>query len=108
MNETTAEKSIATVMLPARVDSETSRSAEETMMASLHPGARVVIDGSAVTYMSAAGVRSLATVLHRAQEMQARIVFCRFTGAAADCLQVSGFGHLLDVAESAEAAAARL
>ena len=35
-------------------------------------------------------------------------VFCRFSGSAADCLEVSGFSQLLDVADSVEAARERL
>ena len=38
------------------------------MVDALRPGAGVIVDGSAVTYMSAAGVRVLAIVLHRAEE----------------------------------------
>ena len=37
--------------------------------------------------------------------MAARIVFCRFSGPAADCLLVSGFSQLFDVADSVEEAA---
>ena len=40
--------------------------------------------------------------------MGARIAFCRFTGAAADCLLVSGFTQLFEVVDSVEEAAARL
>ena len=68
------------------------------MFAALRPGARVIVDGSAVTYMSAAGVRVLATTIHRAEEQDTRIV-CRLSGPAADCLLVSGFSQLFDVAE---------
>lgn len=99
---------IVTVMLPDRVDSATSSSVEATLVSALHPGARVIIDGSEVAYMSAAGVRTLATVLHRAEERGARIAFCRFSGPAADCLLVSGFSVLFDVAESAADASAKL
>ncbi len=78
------------------------------MLAALHPGARVIVDGSAVTYMSAAGVRVLASTLHRAEELDTRLVFCRFAGAAADCLLVSGFTQLFDVAGSVAEATERL
>ena len=71
-------------------------------------GAKIIVDGSAVAYMSAAGVRALAGVLHGAEALGAHIVFCRFSGPAADCLDVSGFTQLLDVAENIEAATARL
>ena len=99
---------IATVMLPQQVDSETSASVEKLIVDALGPGAGVIVDGSEVTYMSAAGVRVFARALHRAEEMGARIGFCRFTGAAADCLLVSGFTQLFEVVDSVEEAAARL
>jgi anti-sigma B factor antagonist len=99
---------IATVMLPERMDSVTASSVEQTLRAALKRDARIIVDGSAVIYMSAAGVRALAGVLHGAEALGARVVFCRFSGAAADCLDVSGFSQLLDVAETVEAATARL
>lgn len=99
---------ITTVMLPERVDSATSASVEASMFAALRPGARVIVDGSAVTYMSAAGVRVLATTIHRAAEQETRIVLCSFSGPAADCLLVSGFSHLFDVADSLDEARKRL
>lgn len=103
-----AEDAIATIMLPERVDSATSASVEALMVGALRPNACVIVDGSAVTYMSAAGVRALAIVLHRAAELSARIVFCSFSGPAADCLLVSGFSQLFDVADSTEQAISRL
>ena len=108
MRMTNAMQDIATVMLPERVDSATSASVEALMFAALSPGARVIVDGSAVTYMSAAGVRVLATTIHRAEEQETRIVLCRFSGPAADCLLVSGFSQLFEIADSEEAARARL
>jgi anti-sigma B factor antagonist len=105
MNET---KGITTTMLPERMDSATAAAVEQTLQAALSRGAKLIVDGSAVSYMSAAGVRALAGVLHGAEALGARVVFCRFSGPAADCLDVSGFSQLLDVAESIEAATARL
>jgi anti-anti-sigma factor len=103
-----AVSEIATIRLPEYTDSTTSSRVEQSMLATLKPGGRVIVDGSAVTYMSAAGVRALAAVLHRAEEQQTRVVLCSFSGAAADCLVVSGFSQLFDVAGSVEEAAARL
>lgn len=108
MNDPRVEGKIATIMLPERVDSATSASVEALMVGALRPGAGVIVDGSAVTYMSAAGVRALAVVLHKAAELSARIVFCSFSGPAADCLLVSGFSQLFDVADSMEEALSRL
>ena len=105
---TSIMEKITTVMLPQQVDSETSASVETLIVDALRPGAGVIVDGSEVTYMSAAGVRVFAIALHRAEEMGVRIAFCRFTGAAADCLLVSGFTQLFEVVDSVEEAAARL
>ena len=99
---------ITTIMLPKQVDSETSASVETLIFDALRPGAGVIVDGSEVTYMSAAGVRVFARVLHRAEETGGRVAFCRFTGAAADCLLVSGFTELFEVVDSVEEATARL
>lgn len=99
---------IGTVMLPATIDSETSGAVETLMMNALRPGGQLIIDGRDVTYMSAAGVRAFARALHHAQDVGAKIAFCRFTGPAADCLLVSGFTALFDVVDTVEEASQRL
>ncbi len=99
---------ITTFKLPGYTDSTTSLRVQQLMMAALKPGGRMIVDGSAVAYMSAAGVRALAAVVHRAEEQQTRVVLCSFSGAAADCLAVSGFSRLFEIADSEEAARARL
>jgi anti-sigma B factor antagonist len=98
----------AMILLPERVDSATSTSVGARIFAAIRPGSRVIVDGSAVTWMSAAGVRVLATAIHRAQEQGTQIVLCSFSGPAADCLLVSGFSQLFDVAPSVEEAKRRL
>jgi ceramide glucosyltransferase len=103
-----ASRDIETVKLPDCVDSTTAQAIEQTILADIRPGVRLIVDGGDVTYMGAAGVRALAVILHRAQEVQAQVVFCRFSGPAADCLLVSGFSRLLDVADSLEDATLRL
>ena len=102
------ESGVRMFQLPERMDSATALVVQRDLEAVLQPGLQLIVDGSAVTYMSAAGVRTLATVLHGAQEQEAQVVFCRFSGSAADCLDVSGFSQLLDVADSIEAARDRL
>jgi anti-sigma B factor antagonist len=108
MTEVKVQETATTIVLPERVDSATAGDVEQNILAALQPGAQMIIDGHQVGYMSAAGVRTLATVLHRAEERQAHVVFCRFTGAAADCLLVSGFNELFDIAETAEDASSKL
>ena len=108
MNAVKPTGGIDMFQLPERMDSATASGIEQDRLAGLRPGTKLIVDGSAATYMSAAGVRALATVLHGAQAREAQVVFCRFSGSAADCLEVSGFSQLLDVTESVEAARERL
>ncbi|MBS0519673.1 MAG: STAS domain-containing protein [Proteobacteria bacterium] len=107
MNEM-SRKDIVTIMLPERVDSVTALKVQKSMLDALKPGAQVIVDGSAVSYMSAAGVRALATALRSAGHQRARVVFCSFSGAAEDCLLVAGFAQLLDVVPSHADAEAKL
>ena len=108
MNAMEPTGGIGMFQLPERMDSATASGIEKDLLAGLRPGGKLIVDGSAVTYMSAAGVRALATVLHGAQAQEAQVVFCRFSGSAADCLEVSGFSQLLDVADTVEVARERL
>jgi anti-anti-sigma factor len=108
MTDVDIPSDIATVMLPEAVDSINAAEVERSMMDAIRPGSRVIVDGSAVSYLGAAGVRALAVALHKAADVRAHIVLCRFSGAAADCLVVSGFSSLFDVAKTVEEAVARL
>lgn len=80
---------------------------EGMLLAALRPGARVIVDGSQVAYMSAAGVRTFASVLHQAANMGARIVSAG-SPAPPGIAFVSGFSELLEIAGTVEQAAARL
>ena len=72
------DRDIEIIALPECVDSTTAGMIEQANLPRIQPGRRIVIDGALVTYMGAAGVRALAVLLHRAQEVGARVVFCRF------------------------------
>ena len=108
LNAVDMAKDIEIVNLPNCVDSTTAEGIEQTILARIAPGSRLIVDAAEVTYMGAAGVRALAGVLHHAETAGARLVFCRFGGPAADCLVVSGFSKLLDVTDSLEEATLRL
>lgn len=108
LNAVDISKDIEIVKLPDCVDSTTAEAIEQSILGRIVPGARLIVDGIDVTYMGAAGVRALAGILHRAQTVDAGLVFCRFGGPAADCLVVSGFLKLLEVVGSVEEAKVRL
>lgn len=101
-------RELVTVTLPERLDSTTSAEVEASVMAVMKAGVGIVVDGSAVNYMSAAGVRVLVDAFRKASEQDARLALCSFNGAAADCLAVSGFAQLLTVAGSVDEAKRKL
>lgn len=108
LNAMDMSKDVEVVKLPDCVDSTTADAIERSVLGRVTRGARLIVDAADVTYMGAAGVRALAGILHHAETVGARLVFCRFGGPAADCLGVSGFSRLLDVAETLEEAHQRL
>jgi anti-sigma B factor antagonist len=99
---------VVTLVLPERIDSATSAEVEATVMAVLREGVAVVVDGTNVVYMSAAGVRVLVDAYRKAVQQGARLVLCRFSGAAAECLAVSGFAELLPISASVDDAKRKL
>lgn len=95
---------IVIVPMPERLDAATSAEVEAAVVTVLRDGIGVIIDGAAVQYMSAAGVRVLVDAFRKANEQGARLVLARFTGVAEECLAVSGFAALLPVASSVDEA----
>ena len=48
MSSTNNKQPVSTLMLPAKVDSVTATAVEQTLLAALRPGARLIVDGSQV------------------------------------------------------------
>src|SRR5262249_9697003 len=100
--ESVSETEISTITLTEQLVSTTCWTVETLLREALRRGARILVDGGSVAYLSAAGIRALAASWRRSQDFGARLVLCRFAGAAADSLMVSGFNQLLEVAPSLE------
>ena len=99
---------VVIVPLPERLDSTTAAEVEAAIMAVMRSGVGVIVDGAAVEYMSAAGVRVLVDTFRKAIEQDARLVLTRFGGAAEECLVVSGFALLLPMTASVDEARRKL
>jgi len=73
---------IVEVHLPPRMDSRTSADAERAALAAIQPAGAVIVRADSVVYMSAAGIRALATLTRAAKACGARVAFTGFDGVS--------------------------
>ena len=92
-----------------RIDSLTAPSFEEQTVALLAGGHnKVVVDFSALDYLSSAGLRVLLILAKRAKSAGGALVFCSVGNTVKDVIEVSGFGSLLGIYAGTEEACAVL
>lgn len=99
----------AAVRLNGRLDSATASSFEKPLQELFNlPASRVLMDFSALDYISSAGLRVVLMAAKRAKQSQGALVLCCLQQQVRDVFEISGFLRILDVAEDAEAALQRL
>lgn len=92
-----------------RIDQLTAPSFEAQSGALLTDGHnKVVVDCSALEYLSSAGLRALLIVAKKTKSAGGGLVFCSVGSTVKDVLEVSGFGALLGVYPGTEEACAFL
>jgi anti-anti-sigma factor len=92
-----------------RMDYLTAPSFEEQSVAFLANGHnKIVVDCSALDYLSSAGLRVLLILAKKAKSAGGAMVFCSAGNTVKDVLEVSGFGSLLGIYTGAEEACAVL
>lgn len=92
-----------------RIDHLTASSFEEQSVALLtHGHNKVVVDCSALDYLSSAGLRALLIVAKKTKSGGGGLVFCSAASTVKEVLEVSGFGSLLGIYPGAEEACAVL
>ncbi len=110
MMEFSTEKSGAFLVLAAkgRMDTLTAPSFEAECVKWLDQGEkRLVVDLSALDYISSAGLRSILSAAKKCKAQGGDIAFCALAGIVAEVFSVSGFAALLPVFETREQALAR-
>ena len=92
-----------------RIDQLTAPSFEEQSGALLNHGHnKVVVDCSALEYLSSAGLRALLIVAKKTKSAGGALVFCSAGSTVKEDLDVSGFGSLLGIYAGTEEACAFL
>src|SRR5579859_2124693 len=92
-----------------RLDASGSRGFESTLdnqLAAAH--ALLVVDMSGVTYISSGGLKALVTAWRKAQKLGGNLALASLAPRVRKVFEISGFDMLFVIAESVEAAAAKL
>jgi anti-anti-sigma factor len=103
------EGSIAVLGVHGRIDSSTSARFEQELDKVLaEPVEALVIDLSAMPYMSSAGLRVLLVTGRRCKAESRRLVLCGLVPSVREVFHMSGFSAIFDIADSRADATARL
>lgn len=105
MNVTIEQQGTTTVVRPAgRLDFGASAGFQEELGAAIagggSPPARVVIDASALEYVSSAGLRAFLVGARAAKNTGASLLVCCLLPTVREVFQVSGFDRLIAVKET--------
>lgn len=97
------------VALRGRLDSVTSASLEKSLQSLFETnGSRILLDFSALNYVSSAGLRVVLMAAKRAKQAQGRLVLCGLLPHVREVFEISGFLKILDVVDDRAAALAHL
>lgn len=93
--------------IKGRVDSTTAGNMEQALKDVFNvAGSRVVVDFSALDYISSAGLRVVLMLAKRAKQAQGRLVLCGLSPQVREVFEISGFLKILDVVANQAAALA--
>lgn len=103
------EGGIAVLGVHGRVDSSTSARLEQELDVVLaEPAEALVMDLSAMPYMSSAGLRVLLVTGRRCKAEGRRLVLCALAPNVREVFHMSGFSAIFDIADSRAEALAKL
>jgi anti-anti-sigma factor len=85
------QKSWQVIHVEGQIDSKTVTALREFIDTELQDGLSVVLDLSAVPFMSSAGLRTLLTLHRRTQEMGVALALVGIAPEIADTMKVTGF-----------------
>jgi anti-anti-sigma factor len=87
--------------LVGRLDSATFIALEKTINGLFNSaGDRVLIDFSALIYISSAGLRLILVAAKRARQVGGRLILCGLSPSVRDIFEISGFLKIMETADS--------
>ena len=97
------------VSVKGRVDSANARDFEKSLTPLLQDSMRdIILEMSALDYISSAGLRVILLVAKRARAEKARMMLCGLSPNVKEVFEISGFLKILDAADDLAAARGRL
>ncbi len=88
----TIMNNVTVIELAGELNSTTSPMVQDKVLPLAHPGSKILLDMSRVTYMSSAGLRTLLLV-HReiSRDMASRVVLSGLSEEIQDTMSITGF-----------------
>lgn len=97
------EGDVLILAISGRLDAITSPSVEKTVFDFIHEGqAKLLFDLAGVDYLSSAGLRMLLSVTKKLKTLSGKLILYSVTVNVMDVLKMSGFDHVLEIAQSKE------
>jgi len=98
------EKKIGDILilyLHGRLDAISTPEAEKKVFDYINKGQyKLILDFSGVDYISSAGMRMLLSTTKRLKGLSGHLVLCSITTNVMDVFKISGFDHVLELAEN--------
>lgn len=95
--------------LSGRLDALSSPPVEHKVFDFINQGEhKIILDFSDIDYLSSAGMRMLLAVTKKLKSFEGKMVICNISTNVMDILKMSGFDHVLEIANSEENALAKL
>jgi anti-anti-sigma factor len=105
----TLDDGVQQVTLKGRLDSLTSSGLEKSLQPLFEAtGSRTLVDFSALSYVSSAGLRVILMAAKRAKQSQGKLVLCGLLPHVREVFEISGFLKILDVVDDRSAAMVQL
>lgn len=94
--------------MSGRLDAVSSPTAERKVFDYINKGQyKLVLDFSGIDYLSSAGMRMLLSVTKKLRSLSGKLVLFSVTSNVMDILKMSGFDHVLEIAQTEEEALRR-
>jgi stage II sporulation protein AA (anti-sigma F factor antagonist) len=101
----TRQDQLALVKIEGRLDAATAAAAEKQLVDLVAAGARsMAVDGSALAYISSAGLRVLLSLAKKIKAAQGRIALGGLQPQVKEILEIAGFSSIMPVHATAEEA----
>ena len=100
---------IAVFKLNGSLDSNTSPSFEEKVVAAIEGGsAKIIVDFSALDYISSAGLRVLNLASVKLKPANGSLILCSLQDYVREVFEIAGFDQFLPIVSSMDDAVAKL